>query len=92
MEGSKRTTARFGHLCSSTKRIAKRQKNLMIESLLSSNTSNRFKFIVTPTRGLRHRNGTMIHNFRKTKDCRQHALVTYTKRALKTGSLLQRLE
>ena len=29
----------------------KRRYKLMIESLLSSNTSNRFKFIVTPTRG-----------------------------------------
>ena len=54
MEGSKRTTIRFGHLCSSTKKIAKRQQkryNLMKEGLLSSNTSNHFKFIVTPTRG-----------------------------------------
>ena len=54
MEKSKITTTRFGNLCSSTKKIAKRQKkryNLMIESLLSSNTSNRFKFIVTPTCG-----------------------------------------
>ena len=54
----------------------------MIESLLSSNTSNRFKTIVTPTRGKNLwpplQNGTIIHNFRKTKDCRQHALVTYT--------------
>ena len=53
MEGSKRTTTRFGHLCSSTKKIkkAKKRYNLLTESLLSSNTSNRFKFIVTPTRG-----------------------------------------
>ena len=72
----------------------------MIDSLLSNNTSNRYKFIMTPTRGkicgLRRRNGTMIHTFRKTKDCGQHALVTYTKCALKMGSLLvvrvQRLE
>ena len=46
--------------------------------------------------GLHHRNGTMIPTFSKTKDCRQHALVTYTKQALKAGSLLvlrvQRLE
>ena len=53
MEGSKRTTTRFGHLCSSTKKIkkAKKRYNLLTERLLSSNTSNRFKFIVTPTRG-----------------------------------------
>ena len=56
MEGSKRTITRFGHLCSSTKKKKKSKKtkkiyNLMTESLLSSNTSNRFKFIVTPTRG-----------------------------------------
>ena len=53
MEGSKRTTTRFGHLCSSTKKKSKKTKkiySLMIESLLSSNTSNRFKFIVTPNR------------------------------------------
>ena len=52
IKGSKRTTTRFCQLCSSTKK-AKRQKkyNLMIVSLLSSNTSNRFKFIVTLTRG-----------------------------------------
>ena len=72
----------------------------MIESLLSSITSNHFKSIVTPTRGktcgLHHRNGTMLHTFRNTKDYRQHALVTYTKWVLKVGSLLvlrvQRLE
>ena len=35
----------------------------MTESLSSNNTSNRFKFIMTPKRGktcgLRHRNGTI---------------------------------
>ena len=103
MEGSKRTTTRFDHLCSSTKKIAKRQKkrySLMIESLLSSNTSNYFKFIVTPTRRKNlwspSQKWNTIHNFWKTKDCRQHALVNYTKWALKVGSLLvlrvQRLE
>ena len=54
MEGSKRTTIRFGHLCSSTKKGKSQKKkkyNLMIESCLSSNASNRFKFIVTPTHG-----------------------------------------
>ena len=55
----------------------------MIEGLFSNNTWNRYKFIKTPTRGktcgLRRRNGTMIHTFKKTKDCRQHALVTCTK-------------
>ena len=52
IEGSKRNTTRFGHRCFSKKK-AKRKKryNLMIERLLSGNTSNRFKFIVTPTRG-----------------------------------------
>ena len=30
----------------------------------------------------------MVHTFRKSKDCRQHALVTYAKSALKVGSLL----
>ena len=60
MEGSKRTTTRFGHLHSSTKKSKKTKKpqknkkksyNVMMESFLSSNTSNRFKFIVTTTRG-----------------------------------------
>ena len=57
----------------------------------SKNTSNRFNFIVTPTSGffhLRHGNVTMTHTFRKTKDCKQHALVIYAKWALKVGSLL----
>ena len=60
MEGSKRTTTRFRHLHSSTKKSKKTKKpqknkkksyNVMMESFLSSNTSNRFKFIVTTTRG-----------------------------------------
>ena len=53
MEGSKKTTTFFRHLCSSTKKKLKYKKrcNLMIESLLSRNTSNHFKFVVTPTRG-----------------------------------------
>ena len=52
MEGSKRTTTCIGHLYSSTKKQAKKQKryNLMTESLMSNNTSNRFKFIMGPTR------------------------------------------
>ena len=52
MEGSKRTTTCIGHLYSSTKKQAKKQKryNLMTESLMSNNTSNRFKFIMAPTR------------------------------------------
>ena len=65
MEGSKRTATRIGHLYSSTKEQAKKQKryNLMIQHLLSNNTSNRFKFIMAPTRGktcdLGCRNGTV---------------------------------
>ena len=64
MEGSKRTTTRIGHLYSSTKNKQKNKKryNLVTESLLSSNTSNRFKFIMAPNRGktcgLGRRNGT----------------------------------
>ena len=46
MEVSKRTTTCFGRLCSPTKKSKKTKK----ESLLSSDTLNRFKFIVTPTR------------------------------------------
>ena len=53
MKGSKGTTTRVGHLCSSTKKKQKKKKryNLMIESLLSNNTSNLYEFIMTPTRG-----------------------------------------
>ena len=64
MEGSKRTTTRIGQLYSSTKNKQKNKRyNLMTESLQSNNTSNPFKFIMTPTRrktfGLGHRNGTI---------------------------------
>ena len=64
MEESKRTTTRIGHLSSSRKNKQKTKKiHLMTEILLSNNTSNRFKFIMTPTRGktcgLRIRNGTI---------------------------------
>ena len=48
MAGSKRTTTRIGHL-SLQQETSK--NHLMIESLLSNNTSNRFQFIMTPTRG-----------------------------------------
>ena len=51
VKGSKRTTTCFDHLCSSTKKQkGKKRFDLMTGSLLSGNTSNRFKFIVTPTR------------------------------------------
>ena len=43
----------------------------MIESLLSNNTTNRFKFVMTSTRwknrGLRRRNGTIPHTYRKPR-------------------------
>ena len=65
MVGPKTTTTRIGHLYSSTKNMqTKKQKryNLMTKSLLSNNTSNRFKFIMAPTHGktcgLGRRNGT----------------------------------
>ena len=54
----------------------------MTESLLSNNTSNRFKFIMTPTREKNLWPQSQKWNddfFRKTKDCAQHALVTYNK-------------
>ena len=52
MEGSKRTTTLIGHLSSSKKKKVKKQKryHLMTERLLSDNTSNCFKLIMTPTR------------------------------------------
>ena len=65
MDGSKRTTTHIANFSSSTKNKQKKQKrsNLITESLFSSNTSNRFEFIMTPTRGrtcgLRRRNGTI---------------------------------
>ena len=51
MEGSKRTTTRFGYICYSTKNKQKKRYNLITESLLLNSTSNRDKFIMTPTRG-----------------------------------------
>ena len=57
--------------------------NLMIESLLWNNIWHHFKFIIiiASTHGKNlwppTKKGTMIHVFRKTKDCRQHAPVTY---------------
>ena len=67
----------------------------MIESLLSHNTLNKFRFIMSPTLektcGLRCRTRMMTRTFTKTKDskdCSQHTLVTYAKRALKVGRLL----
>ena len=65
MEGSKRTTTRIGHLSSSTKKQAKKQKryNFMTESLLTNNISNRFKLIILQicgkTYSLCRRNGTI---------------------------------
>ena len=58
MEGSKRTNTRIRH-------------NLMAESLLSNNTSNRFQSIMTPARGktygLHRRNGTITLPSRKAR-------------------------
>ena len=69
MEGSKRTSTRSGDLSSlifNKKQTQKKQQQknpLMTESLLSNNTSNCCKLIVTPTGGetygLRRRNGTI---------------------------------
>ena len=54
MEGSIGTITGIGHFASSTKTKQQKKKkkryNLMTESLWSNNTSNRFKFIKTPTR------------------------------------------
>ena len=62
MEGSQRTTTRIGQLSFSTKN--KKRYKLMTESLLSNNTSDRFEFIMTPTRektcDLRRRNETTL--------------------------------
>ena len=46
MEGSKRTTTCIGHLSSSTKKIPLYDRKFVV-----NNTSNRFKFIMTPTSG-----------------------------------------
>ena len=72
MEGSKKTTTRIGQLSYSTKNKQKIQKiyHLMTKSLLSNNTSNLFKFIMTPTRGKTsglRRNGTVILPSQKPK-------------------------
>ena len=55
----------------------------MIESLFLNSTSNRYKFVMTPTRGknlwppLQKWNDDST--FRNTKDSREHALLNYTK-------------
>ena len=82
MEGSKRTITCIGHL-SFYKKQAKKQKryHLVKDSLLSNNTSNCFHYDSNPWENLcpssqkRNNNST----FTKTKDCRQHALVTCAK-------------
>ena len=51
MEGSKRTTTRIGPLQQKTSKKTQKIYYLMTESLLSNDTSNRFKFIMTLTRG-----------------------------------------
>ena len=51
MEGSRRSTTRIGHLSASTKKISKKTKKIRPYDLLPNNTSNRFKFIMTPTLG-----------------------------------------
>ena len=68
MEGSKRIILPL------QQKTSKKQKryHLMTESLLSNNTSNRFKFIMRPSLQKWNNNST----FTKTKDCKQNALVT----------------
>ena len=60
MEESKRTATLISHLSSSIKKKQKKKikkkkekerYHLMTECLLFNNASNRFKFIMTPTRG-----------------------------------------
>ena len=69
MEATKRTIDIFPL----QQKTSKKQKiyHPMTESLLSNNTSNRFKFIMTPIRGkncgLRHRNGTITLPSRKPR-------------------------
>ena len=73
MEGSKRTTPRTGHISSPTKNKQKNKKryHFITESLLSNNTSNHFKLIMTSTRGktcgLSRRNGTITLPSRKPR-------------------------
>ena len=73
MEGSKRTTSRTSHFSSPTKNKQKNKKrdHFMTEGLLSNNTSNHFKFIMTSTRGktcgLRRRNRTITLPSRKPR-------------------------
>ena len=77
MAGSQRTTTRIGHLFSSTKNKEKTKK-IPPKSLSSNNTSNRFKFIMTPTSGktcgLRRRNGTITLSSQKPRAVRNMLL------------------
>ena len=58
----------------------------MTESLLSNSRSDRFMFIMTPTRGENLWPPSQKQNddsyLQEHKDCRQHALETYAKWAL----------
>ena len=82
MEGSKKTTTRFGQLFSSTKNKEKKF-NFMIERLLSNNTLNRRKSIMTPTREKNLWPLSQKWNYdsylQENQDCRQHPLVSYTR-------------
>ena len=70
-----------------TNKQTNKRHNLMIQSLLSNNTSIVLSLLwlrhVRKTCCLYRKNGTITHTFRKTKDCRQQPLVIYTKWALK---------
>ena len=72
MEGSKRTATCIGHLSSTTKNKQKtKNRPPYNKSLLSNITSNRFKLIMTPTRGktcgLCRRNGMTTLLLRKPR-------------------------
>ena len=102
MEGSKRSTTHLVIFAVQQKTSKKKKKkdttlwqNVCCQTIHQI-ASSLWLQTVGKTCGLRNRNGTMIHSFSKTKDWRQHALVTYTKWVLKMGSSLvlrvQRLE
>lgn len=65
-----------------------KKRSLMIASLLLKNTLTGFKLIIAAKYcHPRSQNEVRTQICRKTKDCRQHFIVTYVRRALKVGRL-----
>ena len=91
MEGSKKTTTCFGHICSSTKnkQRKRKKKDITLSQKVCCQTIHQISIgslwlqLVWKTSGLGSKNRTVIHTFRKTKGSKKHTIVNNTKWALK---------